>query len=154
MTDLTVERARYAEELRERSQVQSPALNHAFATVPREHYLGSGPWRIFELPNHYRETPDADARHVYHDVLVAIDASRFLNNGQPSAHALWLDQLDLHTGEHVVHIGCGTGYYTAIMAEVVGAKGDGAGIEDGPELAGPPNRNPAGDGQVDAGNAG
>ena len=34
-----------------------------------------------------------------------------------------LDALELQPGEHVVHVGCGTGYYSAVMAEVVGPRG-------------------------------
>ena len=40
--------------------------------------------------------------------------------------ALWaflLDQLDVATGEQVLHLGCGSGYYTAVMAELIGPKG-------------------------------
>jgi protein-L-isoaspartate(D-aspartate) O-methyltransferase len=109
--------------------------------VPREQYLGPGPWEIFDPEaignplRPYRQTPDADPVHLYRDVLVGIDLTRMLNNGQPSAHALWIDQLVLHEGEHVVHVGCGTGYYTAILAEVVGRRGCVTAIELDPGLA-------------------
>lgn len=46
-----------------------------------------------------------------------------MNNGQPSALARWIDVLELRSGDRVYHLGCGVGYYTAIMAEVVGAGG-------------------------------
>jgi protein-L-isoaspartate(D-aspartate) O-methyltransferase len=46
-----------------------------------------------------------------------------LNNGLPAFLASLIDQLDLKPGETVCHIGCGTGYYSAIMAEVVGKRG-------------------------------
>ena len=64
-----------------------------------------------------------------HNVLVAIDASRKLNNGLPSAVVWWLDCLDLREGDRVLHVGSGTGYYTAIIAEVVGPTGHVIGIE-------------------------
>jgi protein-L-isoaspartate(D-aspartate) O-methyltransferase len=38
-------------------------------------------------------------------------------------------------GEHVVHVGTGTGYYTAIMAQLVGPSGRVTGIEYDPALA-------------------
>jgi len=38
-------------------------------------------------------------------------------------------------GEHVVHVGTGTGYYTAIFAHLVGPSGRVTGIEYDPELA-------------------
>src|SRR5205809_900245 len=40
-----------------------------------------------------RETPDADPARVYHNIVVAIDASRQLFNGQPATLAPWLDAL-------------------------------------------------------------
>ena len=39
-------RRRYAEELRFTAKVGSRAVIDAFATVPRERFLGPGPWRI------------------------------------------------------------------------------------------------------------
>jgi protein-L-isoaspartate(D-aspartate) O-methyltransferase len=76
----------------------------AFATVPRERFLGPGPWRILSPVSlsEYWTTENADPRYVYHDVLVAIDQTRRLNNGQPSLWAYLYDQLDLTPGSHVV----------------------------------------------------
>lgn len=125
-------REAYAEELRAVSNLQSDALVKAFATVSREHFLGPGPWQIVTPAlgeRGYRTTEDADPRHLYHNVLVAIDADRRLNNGEPSSLAFWFDSLDLNPGDRVVHIGCGVGYYTAILAEVVGVNGHVTGIE-------------------------
>jgi protein-L-isoaspartate(D-aspartate) O-methyltransferase len=56
-------------------------------------------------------------------VFVALRSEKFLNNGQPSMIARLIAALKLSPGERVFHCGCGTGYYTAIMAEVVGSKG-------------------------------
>jgi protein-L-isoaspartate(D-aspartate) O-methyltransferase len=58
-----------------------------------------------------------------------------LNNGQPSLWACLFDQLGLARGEHVVHIGTGAGYYTAILAEIVGRAGHVTGVEIDPHLA-------------------
>jgi protein-L-isoaspartate(D-aspartate) O-methyltransferase len=131
----------YAEEVRAVANIQSPVLMEAFATVARERFLGPGPWQI-PCPNPdnltsatYRTTEDADPRHVYHDVLVAIDAARELNNGHPSSLAFWIDMLSLREGDHVFHLGCGVGYYTAIMAQVVGPSGRVFAVEIDPELA-------------------
>ena len=68
----------------------------------------------------YWTTEDADPRHVYHDVLIALDEARGINNGQPSLWALLFDEIDINTNDAVVHLGCGTGYYTAIAAELTG----------------------------------
>ncbi|WP_158816757.1 protein-L-isoaspartate O-methyltransferase [Methylocapsa sp. S129] len=129
----TIEAARqsYAEELRFTTRMRSQALLAAFATVPRERFLGPGPWRV-KSPwglDEYWTTRDADPRSIYHDVLVALDEARGVNNGQPSLWAFLFDRLGLAAGEHVVHLGCGTGYYTALMAELVGPQGSVAAIE-------------------------
>ena len=134
--DIETLREYYAEELRALANLQSEAVVRAFAKVPREHFLGSGPWKILNPSlESYRTTEDANPRHLYHNVLVAIDTGRRLNNGQPSFLAFLIDALELQEGDYAAHVGCGTGYYTAIMAEVVGAKGHVTAIEIDPELA-------------------
>jgi protein-L-isoaspartate(D-aspartate) O-methyltransferase len=137
MADLQTLRGYYAEELRAVANLQSEALVRAFAKVPREHFLRPGPWQVFS-PGSESDwtTKDADPRHLYHNLLVVIDAERHLNNGCPSFLAFLIDELQLQLGEHVVHIGCGTGYYTAVMAEVVGSKGHVTAIEIDSGLAG------------------
>jgi protein-L-isoaspartate(D-aspartate) O-methyltransferase len=126
-------RQRFAEELRRRVMARSEGLVRAFAAVPREHYLGPAPWQIRNLPQEPEEADDPAA--LYANVLVAIDPSRQLNNGEPALHMHLMDALDLQAGEDVVHIGTGTGYYTAILAEVVGPRGRVTGIEIDPDLA-------------------
>src|SRR5690348_18175945 len=59
----------------------------------------------------------------YSDVLVAIDESRQLDTGLPSLWAHVFDVLDIKEGERVVQIGCGLGYYAAILSELVGRRG-------------------------------
>jgi protein-L-isoaspartate(D-aspartate) O-methyltransferase len=136
MSNLDHARAYYAEELRAVANLQSEAVVKAFAKVPREHFLGLGPWQV-KSPGFegYWTTKDADPKQLYHNILVAIDPSRLLNNGHPSFLASLIDRLDVKPGDHVVHVGCGTGYYTAIMAEVVGREGHVTAIEVDSELA-------------------
>ncbi|HEY2528708.1 MAG TPA: rRNA adenine N-6-methyltransferase family protein [Xanthobacteraceae bacterium] len=136
---ISVETARqlYAEELRFTANVASSAVLNAFATVPRECFVGPGPWRI-KSPvrmGGYWTTADAYPRHVYHDVLIALDEARGINNGQPSLWAGRFDQLNLSAGQHVVHVGAGTGYYSAILAEIIGRQGRVTAIEIDPQLA-------------------
>jgi protein-L-isoaspartate(D-aspartate) O-methyltransferase len=98
---------------------------NAFAAVPRERFVGPGPWRIkspMDLAE-YWTTDDDDPSHIYHDVLIALDESRGINNGQPSLWAYLFDHLDLMLGEQVLHLGCSTGYYTAIISALVGSAG-------------------------------
>jgi protein-L-isoaspartate(D-aspartate) O-methyltransferase len=96
--------------------VRSPAVIDAFAKVPRERFVGQGPWRIRSPMDmaEYWTTDNADPRAVYHDVLIALDEARGVNNGQPSLWAFLFDQLGIEAKSDVLHLGCGTGYYTAI----------------------------------------
>jgi protein-L-isoaspartate(D-aspartate) O-methyltransferase len=117
--------------------MRSGALHAAFATTPRERFLGPGPWRI-KSPwrlDRYWTTDDADPRNVYHNVLIALDESLGLNNGLPGLWAFLFDRLDVAPGESVIHLGCGTGYYTAILAELVGARGKVEAIDIHPGIA-------------------
>jgi len=123
---MTAEAARafFAEELRVSFSLTSPALVDALATVPREQFLPPGPWMYrAEGSGASKLTDSDDPRHVYHNVAVAIDAARNLYNGQPGLVAGWIQQLGVSAGERVVHIGCGTGYFTALLAHVVGPTG-------------------------------
>ena len=128
----------FAEELRVTSPVRrNEAVVDAFAAVPRERFLGPGPWRLIpftRIDDPYL-TPDDDPAWIYHDVLVSIDPKRGLNNGQPSLWARLFDQLDLEPGERVLQVGAGTGYYTAILAEMVGAQGKVIAVEHDRDLA-------------------
>jgi len=120
---MTLEEVRrfFAEEIHYFANVKNPALVAAFQSVPREKFVGPGPWKIGLTG--FVETPDADPRHVYHNLPISLDESRNLNNGQPGALAVWIDALELKTGERVYHLGGGVGYYDAILAEVVGRTG-------------------------------
>ena len=121
-----VARRAFAEEIRAGAGIQSAALIEALAAVPRERFLGPGPSQVrgaADVGGPPRTTEDADPSRVYQDVSVAVDAARNLYNGQPSLVAKWLDTLDLRPGHHAVHIGCGTGYFTALIAHVVGTSG-------------------------------
>lgn len=146
-------RRRYAQRIGATAKIRTAGLIDAFATVAREDYLGVGPWAVLTLADgqpDYVETPTADISHLYQDAPIALDRARGLNNGQPSFLASCIDALELRPGDRVVHIGCGVGYYTAIMAEVVGATGSVLGIEIDPELASRARRNLAGLGSVTA----
>jgi protein-L-isoaspartate(D-aspartate) O-methyltransferase len=80
-------------------------------------------------------TPSADPVYLYIDSVVQVIAERHLNNGQPSGHAIWITGASIKVGEHVVHIGTGTGYYTAIIACLLGPSGKVTGIELDADLA-------------------
>jgi protein-L-isoaspartate(D-aspartate) O-methyltransferase len=143
---LTLEECRrfYAQEIRFAANISTPGLVEAYARVPREKYLGPPPWQLGspeqralsltgKMGTSYYATEDP--RDVYHNLVVSLDASRDINNGQPSALGRWINAMDLKPGDRVYHLGCGVGYYTAIMAEVVGPNGSVVGIELHPQLA-------------------
>jgi protein-L-isoaspartate(D-aspartate) O-methyltransferase len=46
--------------------------------VPRERFVGPGPWRVRNYVDRaeYWTTEDADRRHVYRDVLIALHEPR------------------------------------------------------------------------------
>jgi len=134
--DLAVLRRAYARQITFAAGVGNAAMERAFAAVRREDFLGPGPWPIFSLRGGYRTTPDADPAWLYADVLVGIVPARGLNNGQPSGHAMWIGAVAPKEGEHVVHVGAGVGYYSAIMAHMVGSSGALTAIEFDKDLAG------------------
>lgn len=116
-----------------------PDVEAALASVRREDFLGQGPWLTY-LGRHkrwgeYIATPSADPAYLYMDCVFAILPERHLNNGQPSLHAKLIGEAAIREGEHVVHVGPGTGYYTAIMAHLAGPSGRVTAIEFDPALA-------------------
>jgi protein-L-isoaspartate(D-aspartate) O-methyltransferase len=127
----------YARKVERLAELRTPGLTRAFATIPREAFVGPGPWQILkpQSDDGYVETPDDDPTHLYDNVLVALDRRRSLNNGEPVSLARWLDLLGLEPGASFAHIGCGVGYYTAIAFEATRPDGRGLALEASPELA-------------------
>jgi protein-L-isoaspartate(D-aspartate) O-methyltransferase len=76
-----------------------------------------------------------DPCQLYHNVVVVLDRAADINNGQPGSLARWIDAMELKPGERAFHLGCGVGYYTAIMAELVGSQGSVVGAELNNSLA-------------------
>jgi protein-L-isoaspartate(D-aspartate) O-methyltransferase len=155
MRDLESTRREYAEQIGDvlwrRYRVRlSDELRSAFAQVRREAF-SEPPWLLRGRPTQNvcgwlasrfwrrrtaRDWTTDDPMRLYDpDTVVAIDASRCLNNGQPSALALWCHLLELRPGDRVLHVGCGPGYYTAILAIVVGRMGRVVAVEVDPALA-------------------
>jgi protein-L-isoaspartate(D-aspartate) O-methyltransferase len=133
--ELALVRRAYAKEIVAISKIPDASVETAFAEVRREDFLDPGPWLVIGERGDYLPTPSADPAYLYLDHVIAILPRRHLNNGQPSLHAKLLAHAGLRAGEHVVHVGAGTGYYTAIMAHLVGNSGRVTGIELDPDLA-------------------
>ena len=131
----------FAEDLRALGHLLDDRVVDAFATVPRERFAGPGPWRILHFVDGYWTTPDADPRRLYHNVLIALDEERRLNIGEPLLWARHFDRVGVRDGDRVLQIGMGSGYYTAILAELVGPDGRIDGIEIDAPLAAAATRN-------------
>ena len=131
--DLGQRRRFFAEEIEAIANLRTAALVEALASVRREQFLRPGPWLVRGEQDFGgvgpRRTPDADPRHVYHNCSIAIDAERQLYNGAPGLVAAAIDALSLIPGTRVIHIGAGLGYYSALMAHIVGATGHVLAIE-------------------------
>ncbi|MGB6692223.1 MAG: protein-L-isoaspartate(D-aspartate) O-methyltransferase [Terracidiphilus sp.] len=109
-------------------------IEAALARIPREMFVGPRPWRILSGRGRLRTTSD-DPAVLYQDVLVSLGGEPGLNNGQPSLHAMCLEALNPQRGERVVQVGAGTGYYTAVLALLVGETGEVDAYEIEPDLA-------------------
>jgi protein-L-isoaspartate(D-aspartate) O-methyltransferase len=116
-------RSFYAKLICAEAKLDDPRIEEAFRSVRREPFAGPGPWWLNLGAHPYVRTPDDDAAFLYQDVLVALDRERGINIGMPSAHAYWLGASMVKEAETVVQIGAGSGYYTAILAHLVGAVG-------------------------------
>ena len=134
-------RAFFARYVSAKGDVRDARVERAFAAVPREPFAGPGPWHIVGGESGYLVTPDDDPAFLYQDTLVALDPARGINIGEPSLHARCLDALALREGETALHVGAGAGYYTAILACLVGSGGRVHAYEIEPSLAARAERN-------------
>jgi protein-L-isoaspartate(D-aspartate) O-methyltransferase len=136
--DLELARRWFAEDIGEVAPVlKNSRIVDAFAKVPREDYLGDGPWGIHSRLSigDIHQSATSSPHHLYHDVLIAIDEASGINNGLPSLWARVYDNLDIVPGATVCQVGAGVGYYTAILAELVTSQGHVIAYEIQPDLA-------------------
>jgi len=114
-------RARLAAELRHHGRALDPAVQKAFARVPRHVFV-----------------PEVGPAAAYRDEALVIkcgaDGLPVSSSSQPAMMAIMLDQLDIRRGDRVLEIGTGSGYNAAVMAEVVGDSGQVVSIDIDPEL--------------------
>jgi len=120
MTDLG---RRLADAIERDSGCTDARLLAAFAATPRERFLRPPPWLIARRALDGSATPayveTSELADVYDNVSVALDASRQLFNGAPGTVAVWLEALAPREGERAFHAGCGSGYYSAVLARLV-----------------------------------
>lgn len=115
-----------------RGDCENPRIREAFARVPRHEFVGPAPWYFTE---HGAAAGSDDPALLYQDVPMGLARERGIPTGLPSLHARALDACDIRAGERVVHVGAGAGYYTAILAELVGEGGQVLGYEIDAALA-------------------
>lgn len=91
------------------------SVDRAFGRVPRALFL----------PGPARGRADEDS-----PVPIGHDQT----NSQPSTVAAMLRLLDVRAGQHVLDLGSGSGWTTALLGEIVGPNGHVLGVERVPEL--------------------
>src|ERR1700730_4299648 len=96
------------------SGIAEPRIVDAFATVRREQFVGPGPWQVW-IDGGCMGTETDDPIVLYQDILIALAPDRGIHNGEPSLHAKSLGAALPKAGDVVIHVGAGTGYYTAIL---------------------------------------
>lgn len=119
-TRRSLDRARqcFAAEVLSAAGVVNPALRRALCGVPREDFLGPGPWRLQGAGWQVTMTPDADARHVQHNVAVVSSSGRLQH--APVLLMVLLDRLDLSKGQRALVIGHDVGYAASLVRHVTG----------------------------------
>ncbi len=136
IADKDIEDARNAlvNDLVRRRIIRTPAVERAFRRVPR-HAFVSAPFALPTDPlfSEFEETDDP--RRVYSDTLVAPNPAKHISCCAPSIVAAQVEQLAAVDGMRVLHVGAGSGYCTAILAELVGERGTVVGIEYAEDLA-------------------
>ena len=122
----------FAQVVMARADCRDPAIHEAFARVPRHEFVGPGPWYFTEQGG---PAESDDPAILYQDVGMALARDRGIPTGLPSLHARCIAACAVRAGERVIHIGAGSGYYTAILAELVGEAGQVVAFEIDEDLA-------------------
>jgi len=133
----TGQRSRFAEELAALCGIRSEPVLRAFRTVPREDFLPPGPWMIEGIDGARFPSPDDDPAHILHSVGVVLNqgGEHALHCANPAPVAKALQNTGLAPGDRVLHVGAGLGYFSAILAELVGPAGQVIAAEIDPELS-------------------
>jgi protein-L-isoaspartate(D-aspartate) O-methyltransferase len=128
VVDLGSYRSYFASFVLAYAAIEDDRLWSAFALTPRERFAGPGPWGVY-TPAGWLQSPTSDPSFLYQDITIALRQEDDLPSGRPTVHATCLHALAPQDGESVVHVGCGAGYYTAILARLVGLTGMVTGFE-------------------------
>jgi protein-L-isoaspartate(D-aspartate) O-methyltransferase len=120
--------------------IRDERLWSAFAITARERFAGPGPWRVY-TPSGWLQSPTSNPAFLYQDITIALREEGDLPSGRPTVHAACLHALAPRQGETITHVGCGAGYYTAVLAHLVGPSGAISAFEILDDLAARATRN-------------
>lgn len=102
------------------------------------HLIRSGILQGHELINAFLKcdralfVPQNSIQNAYEDYPLPIGEGQTIS--QPTTVALMLRMLDVHPGDHILDIGSGSGWTTALLASLTGAEGNVMGLEIIPAL--------------------
>ncbi len=113
-------RSVFARAVMARAGSTDPHLLRAFSEVPRHEFIGASPWYFNE---HGPPVVSDDPALLYQDVAMGLAPERGITTGLPSLHARCMAACELKPGEKVIQIGAGSGYFSAVLAELVGESG-------------------------------
>src|SRR5258708_5693207 len=131
-------RSVFARAVMARAGLTDPHLLRAFSEVPRHEFIGASPWYFSE---HGPPTISDDPAVLYQDVGMGLAPERGITTGLPSLHARCMAACELKPGENVIQVGAGSGYFSAILAELVGESGSVVAFEVDDSLAKRAERN-------------
>lgn len=124
-------RAQLVNHLRAKNVVRSEAVAHAFATVPREHFIPE-------------VAAEKGLEAVYRDQAFVTSKDQrdrpLSSSSQPALMAKMLELLDVQPGQRVLEVGAGTGYNAAVLAQLVGDQGTVTSIDVDAAIAGQARR--------------
>jgi protein-L-isoaspartate(D-aspartate) O-methyltransferase len=131
---ITAARHTMVDDLVARHIIQTPIVEQAFRSVPRHAFLPQ-PFVLPMDPLLSELVETDDPARVYVDNLVVLKREKGINCGTPSVVATQIELLAPTEGMRLLHVGTGSGYYTAILAELAGERGTVVGVEYEPDLA-------------------
>ena len=101
--------------MKTKGYLTSPTVEEAFRVVDRAEFV-----------------PPEQRENAYYDYPMSIGYEQTIS--QPSMVATLLQSLELVSGQKVLDVGAGSGWTTALIAELIGPKGKVIGVERIPEL--------------------
>ena len=133
--ELAIVRRAYARQMLATLGVDNPAIEAAYAAVRREAFLGPPPWTVSSRFAGYRPWP-ALTRSCSTRTWSSLSTRRAGSTTAVRRCTPNSSRRSARTpGEHIVHVGAGAGYYSAILAELVGPAGQVTAVEFDAALA-------------------